>query len=63
LPTGKLHYLMETADSHTDDAVACRCVIGEDHDEDGALFAEGLSADEANDIYLSSGMDEDYDFR
>lgn len=36
----------------------CRCTIGDDHD-DGDM----LSASEAEDIWLSSGMDPDYDFR
>lgn len=36
----------------------CRCMIGEDHHD-----SDMLSADEANDIWMSSGMDEDYDFR
>ena len=38
--------------------LSCRCTIGDDHD-DGDM----LSASEAEDIWLSSGMDPDYDFR
>ncbi|AIY01605.1 hypothetical protein ART_2006 [Arthrobacter sp. PAMC 25486] len=39
-------------------------MIGEDHEsgEDGPL-SDSLSASEAEDIWLSSGMDKDYDFR
>lgn len=33
-------------------------MIGEDHDD-----SDKLSPDETEDIWLSSGMDEDYDFR
>lgn len=33
-------------------------MIGEDHDD-----SDELSPDEAEDIWFSSGMDEDYDFR
>lgn len=36
----------------------CRCTIGEDHHD-----SDMLSATEAEDIWLLSGMDEDYDFR
>ncbi|MCK8608886.1 hypothetical protein [Agromyces sp. C10] len=36
----------------------CRCTIGDDHDA-----SDALSPWEAEDIYMSSGMDEDYDFR
>lgn len=61
MPTGKRHYRSATSD--TDVGTPCRCAIGEDHDEDGARFSEALSPNEANDIYMSSGMDEDYDFR
>ena len=34
-----------------------------DEDDDEWDVYEPLSDDEAEDIYLSSGMDEDYDFR
>lgn len=33
-------------------------MIGEDHND-----SEALGPDDAEDIYLSSGMDPDYDFR
>jgi hypothetical protein len=37
----------------------CRCTIGDDHpDEDVSL-----SPTDAHDIWMSSGQDEDYDFR
>lgn len=36
----------------------CRCTIGDDHHD-----SDMISLDEAEDIWLSSGMDEDYDFR
>lgn len=36
----------------------CRCMIGEDHDD-----SDELLPDEAEDIWFSSGMDKDYDFR
>lgn len=38
----------------------CRCTIGEDHDGDGG--GESLSVNDAADIWLSNGMDEDYMF-
>ncbi|WP_141729535.1 hypothetical protein [Streptomyces sp. MnatMP-M27] len=38
----------------------CRCMIGEDHDGDGS--SESLSVNDAADIWLSNGMDEDYTF-
>lgn len=40
----------------------CRCMIGEDHSEDGMLLSERLSLWDAKDIWLSNGMDEDYRF-
>lgn len=45
-------------------AEECRCTIGEDHEagEDGPL-SNNLSATDAENIWLSSGMDGDYDFR
>ena len=39
----------------------CRCMIGQDHDSDGST-SESLSLEDAADIWLSSGMDEDYAF-
>jgi hypothetical protein len=36
----------------------CRCTIGDDHDD-----SEQLSDDEAEDIWLSRGTDEDYGLR
>ncbi len=37
----------------------CRCMMGEDHDSDG-VGSEALSVDDAADIWLSNGMDEDF---
>lgn len=37
----------------------CRCMIGEDHDSDGVADS-ALDVDDAADIWMSSGMDEDY---
>lgn len=41
----------------------CRCMMGEDHDEEGEAMSNYISESDAEDIWLSSGMDEDYDFR
>lgn len=56
-------------DEITQDYVTCRCMIGEDHidgpdygDEDGGDDV-GESFAGAEEIYDSSGRDEDYDFR
>jgi hypothetical protein len=62
MPTGPKHihsYDVLHADgteAHVEES--CRCTIGDDHDD-----SEKLSPWEAEDIWLSSGMDEDYDFR
>lgn len=42
----------------------CRCMIGEDHNSDGDVVGggEALSVYDAADIWLSNGMDPDYDF-
>lgn len=41
------------------EARPCRCTLGDDHpDEDVSL-----SPEDAHDIWMSSGQDEDYDFR
>ena len=63
MPTGKSHYVANSEQFDPRKADVCRCTIGEDHDPDGNQFSESLSDWEAEDIWLSSGMDEDYDFR
>lgn len=56
MPTGPKH-LKELEDGTE---VACRCTIGDDHYEEGY---SSLSATDAENIWLSSGKDEDYDMR
>lgn len=66
MPTGPKHSKHTEVGDGTDDTWAeeCRCTIGEDHYVgDDFPLSEQLSATEAEDIYLSSGMDSDYDFR
>ncbi|PKZ83575.1 hypothetical protein CYJ95_01300 [Micrococcus luteus] len=62
MPTGPKHvhsYDFLYADGQEEHVEEdCRCMIGEDHDESNTL-----SPCEAEAIYMSSGMDEDYDFR
>lgn len=42
----------------------CCCTIGEDHiNGDDSALSKDLSESDAEDIWLSSGLDEDYDFR
>ena len=62
MPTGEKHHEYESqeADEWTKE---CRCTIGEDHFPGGNLVSDVLSEDDAELIWLSSGMDEDYDFR
>lgn len=43
---------------HEDVDEECRCMIGEDHND-----SDNLSEEDAENIWLSSGQDEDYDFR
>ncbi|WP_318575429.1 hypothetical protein [Streptomyces globisporus] len=52
----------------TQEVFPCRCMEGDDHIEgptsvDYEEESEGYSVPGAEEIYLSSGMDEDYDFR
>jgi len=64
MPTGRKHFRLVDDPVHGEGGIYCRCTIGADHydgDEDPA--SEALSASDAEDIWLSSGMDEDYDFR
>lgn len=62
MPTGPKHihsYDLRHPDGREEHVEEdCRCTIGEDHDD-----SDALSPWEAEDIYMSSGMDEDYDFR
>lgn len=62
MPTGPKHnhsYDVMYADGTEEHVIEpCRCTIGEDHDD-----SDMLSPTEAEDIWRSSGMDEDYDFR
>ncbi|MGU3358162.1 hypothetical protein ACLBWJ_12985 [Microbacterium sp. M4A5_1d] len=66
MPTGPKHYKLTAANDATESewAEECRCMIGADHhDGDDGPASEYLSRDDATDIWLSSGQDEDYDFR
>lgn len=70
MPTGPMHsrwFGYGTKDAREE---LCRCTIGEHHDDQGISIdppddftGERLSDSDAEDIWLSSGMDEDYDFR
>ncbi len=66
MPTGPKHKKFTERDDDPGSVYAedCRCTIGEDHDSgsDGPS-SNMLSESDAEDIWLSSGMDEDYDFR
>lgn len=78
MPTGPLHdHVVNTiiGDQFDQTITPCRCMIGETHfdgpwpdevdddqDEDDPT-GEALNEWDAEDIYMSSGMDEDYDFR
>lgn len=64
MPTGARHYRVVQEGTDGEGGIECRCTIGEDHvDGEGGPMSNYLSADVAEDIWLSSGMDEDYDFR
>jgi hypothetical protein len=64
MPTGAKHYRIVQDPTHGEGGIECRCTIGEDHlDCDDGPVSNYLGEDEAEDIWLSSGMDEDYDFR
>lgn len=62
MPTGPRHihsYEVNYLDGRVEHIEEdCRCMIGDDHHD-----SDMLSDTEAEDIYMSSGMDEDYDFR
>ncbi|GAB2707447.1 hypothetical protein BKA24_000829 [Microbacterium marinum] len=62
MPTGPKHTRSYDL-GHPDGSIEqvcedCRCMIGDDHND-----SDSLSAYEAEDIYMSSGMDKDDDFR
>ena len=57
MPTGPKH--MKEMYEGTEEP--CRCTIGEDHYE--ADYPSPLSTTDAENIWLSSGKDEDYDMR
>lgn len=63
MPTGPKHYRVHEFRTSTEWDEPCRCMIGEDHDDEDCPIGAYLSESEAEDIWLSSGMDEDYDFR
>ena len=66
MPTGPKHSKLTLVGDGSDDAWAeeCRCMIGADHYEgDDGPASEYISTSDAEDIWLSSGMDEDYDLR
>lgn len=58
MPTGPAHERWITETLVED----CRCMVGEDHDARGDP-TDGDGPPDAEEIWLSSGMDEDYDFR
>ncbi|MFD5491408.1 hypothetical protein ACFWH4_00345 [Streptomyces sp. NPDC127091] len=71
MPTGPLHDRAVNSIVNgelTQEIFSCRCTIGEDHIEgpdsvDYEEEPEDSSFAGAEEIFLSSGMDEDYDFR
>lgn len=71
MPTGPLHDRAVNSIVNgeiTQKNFPCRCMEGDDHIEgptsiDYEEEPEGYSVPGAEEIYLSSGMDEDYDFR
>lgn len=71
MPTGPLHDRAVNSIVNAElaqEIFPCRCMIGEDHIEgptsvDYEEEPEDYSFAGAEEIWLSSGMDEDYDFR
>ncbi|MGW7128861.1 hypothetical protein ACWGIA_11075 [Streptomyces bobili] len=72
MPTGPLHDRAVNSivnGEMTQEIFPCRCMIGDDHIEgpDSVAYEEepedSSSFAGAEEIWLSSGMDEDYDFR
>ncbi|MGH3584730.1 MAG: hypothetical protein ACRDQ0_00240, partial [Pseudonocardia sp.] len=70
-PTGPMHHRVVNSIVNgevTQEVFPCRCMEGDDHVEgptsvDYEEEPEDCSVPGAEEIYLSSGMDEDYDFR
>jgi hypothetical protein len=65
MPTGPKHYRIHEVLERgklVEYGEECRCMMGEDHGEDGESLSESLSVWDAADIWLSNGMDEDYTF-
>ncbi len=66
MPTGTKHQKFFEIDGQPDVYYGedCRCTIGEDHnDGDDYALSSYISESDAEDIWDSSGQDEDYDFR
>lgn len=63
MPTGPKHYKVHASGTEQEWSEDCRCTVGEDHDDEGNALSNYLSAEDAELIWLSNGMDEDYDFR
>ena len=63
MPTGAKHYRGHDPNTSSERTEECRCTLGEDHYVDGAYMSDYLNDSYAEDIWLSSGKDEDYDFR
>ncbi|TFC86674.1 hypothetical protein [Cryobacterium sp. TMT3-29-2] len=64
MPTGAKHNRIVHDPIHGEGGMECRCTIGEDHLEgDDSALSNYLSESDAEDIWNSSGRDEDYDFR
>ncbi len=69
MPTGPKHQkFVDAVDKKGNEvsyAEECRCMLGEDHHADpDDPWGESLSGSSyAEDIWMSSGQDEDYDFR
>lgn len=75
MPTGAAHdrfvNKIENGKVVDQESFPCRCTIGEDHLDDSSSWGDqendrdgvdtGFAGDE--EIWLSSGMDDDYDFR
>lgn len=75
MPTGVAHdrFVNEIVNGEVVDqkSFPCRCMIGDDHLDDSSSWGDELDEDDEDEtgfagdeeIWLSSGMDEDYDFR
>lgn len=76
MPTGPAHHSLVNeivdGDVVAQEATPCRCMQGEDHLADGSSWGDDGDPNDfhpeasfagSEEIWLSSGMDEDYDFR